>query len=1309
MMVILEEIYKTAYIQCIIDTASELHRIATNISSDMDMVISCAKNELNNLDDVKNTAKKVLTVFLSSEEIINTARHNFLHSYHQWLEDCLKVNAVLLENTILKEDENTKSLPSFKSIHDKYIIEIEDLYGSDIEIVNEVRYSKSRKTDNDSNEDEEIASKSSEKESNNAVFINKSKKKKSTSPTSIQNESIIISDDSIVSDENDLLSKKNECFNSSIDSVETYFSPSVCNSNVAVPTNTNFLSDSNCVVVLERLSEENYKYKKESLPTKNKKFIDEYEFARLINLDDLEKPRNKRCYIFSDESSTNESSNSSSPSLSNNYKVKRKNKKFKTSSSISEVSSFYSSSDDNSEKRSTNNNYYAYNNDLNVDKLLIEQNEESVKQQLLRSDDSTDFELDQDDSNDNDENSRHEKKKNKIKEAVQNLNSDTPGSDDDRRVKPEWTKDKVLNFKLNDLDINEKKKTGQNAIPMKADSDSDNDLKPIIITKRRNKRNRLNVSQSLNSTDKSSLNNSFSDGSDSEDCQIVRSSSQLSATSQVTGILTNSEEKVVVSNAVTPSKPAGRRNIRKVFHDEEVAEGTRRAGKDEENRLQRLAERKKQLQELLTEKNKEKDTLVLDFDIDKKVDLIKVDRGLVKFLKPHQAEGVKFMWESCFETLEQVKNSEGSGCILAHCMGLGKTFQIVTLVHTILVNRDTGVNTVMVVCPMNTILNWVEEFDMWLKHAENNKRIRVYDLTQIKKTSSRISQLKFWHDLGGVLVLSYEMFRLFTSDDKKQSLQRSQKMRSYLLNPGADFVVCDEGHLLKNEGSQIAKRMQCVRTKRRVILTGTPLQNNLSEYHCMVQFVKPNLLGNKIEFLNRFGNPIVNGQFDNSTAKDVKLMKHRAHVLHRMLEGCVQRCDYAVLTPFLPPKQEYVILLRLSELQIEMYRFFIENIARADAKHCRLFKNYHEIKRLIAHPTNMQLQAKANQKNNKSNKNNKAKNLRNGDFSQAEEEYWWSRFVKDDQRFDFTQSYKLIFLYGILERCKKEGDKILLFSQCLNTLDLIEIFLKHIDSQSKQNGFTNDLFNFQDEWKRGLDYFRMDGSVNSEKRNSMCKTFNNPNNKRARLFLISTRAGGLGINLIGANRVVIFDPSWNPSNDLQSIFRIFRFGQSKPCYIYRFLSAGTMEQKIYNRQVTKLSLSLRVLDEHQIERHYRDTELAELYKLETLDDQPILNVPKDHVLADVFLKFKNYVYQFFEHDSLLENKEEEELDEDERKQAWFEYQEEKQSQLLKANQKKRVPEKISEQSTTSAENLLPPAAVADPTVDDIILPLPNLY
>jgi transcriptional regulator ATRX len=163
------------------------------------------------------------------------------------------------------------------------------------------------------------------------------------------------------------------------------------------------------------------------------------------------------------------------------------------------------------------------------------------------------------------------------------------------------------------------------------------------------------------------------------------------------------------------------------------------------------------------------------------------------------------------------------------------------------------------------------------------------------------------------------------------------------------------------------------------------------------------------------------------------------------------------------------------------------------------------------------------------------------------------------------------------------------------------------------------------------------------------------------LFLISTRAGGLGINLVAANRVVIFDVSWNPSHDIQSIFRVYRFGQTKPCYIYRFLAMGTMEEKIYERQVTKQAISKRVIDEQQIDRHYNQNDLMELYKyeLEPDDERMLPILPKDRLFAEMLKKYEEIIYKYHEHDTLLENKEEETLNEEDRKQAWEEFEAEK--------------------------------------------------
>ena len=130
--------------------------------------------------------------------------------------------------------------------------------------------------------------------------------------------------------------------------------------------------------------------------------------------------------------------------------------------------------------------------------------------------------------------------------------------------------------------------------------------------------------------------------------------------------------------------------------------------------------------QLAAEKRIEK--LVLDFDENTNKGLIAVHESLVKHLKPHQMQGIKFMWDACFESIERAKTSEGSGCILAHCMGLGKTFQVVALSHTLLIHKETGIKTILVVCPLNTAYNWASEYRMWLQAINRGKDVKLYEL-----------------------------------------------------------------------------------------------------------------------------------------------------------------------------------------------------------------------------------------------------------------------------------------------------------------------------------------------------------------------------------------------------------------------------------------------------------------------------------------------------------------------------------------------------------------------------------------------------
>ncbi|CAH0727160.1 unnamed protein product, partial [Brenthis ino] len=788
----------------------------------------------------------------------------------------------------------------------------------------------------------------------------------------------------------------------------------------------------------------------------------------------------------------------------------------------------------------------------------------------------------------------------------------------------------------------------------------------------------------------------------------------------------------------------GRKNIRKVMGKNQLEEATKKAAREEKERIARIAERQKLYNNLQFDESGKPDEVVLDkvvldFDPETKEPLIEVDKGLVKKLKPHQANGIKFMWDACFESVKRIKKDKGSGCILAHCMGLGKTLQVVSLTHTLLTHSAlTRVHRVLVVCPLSTVLNWVNEFRIWLKHAHADFDVDVYELSRHKQNSERAWQLQQWFSGGGVCVLGYEMFRNLSADNNKKFKKKMLKsFQESLVDPGPDLVVCDEGHLLKNEKTSLSQAMNRVKTLRRIVLTGTPLQNNLKEYYCMVQFVKPNLLGKYNEYLNRFVNPITNGQYTDSTEHDIRVMKRRSHVLHKMLDGAVQRRDYGVLAPFLPPKHEYVLFITLTEVQIKLYQHYLDNYSRrplAGKSSGFLFPDFQSLQRIWTHPlvlkynseryeimqqkkrereeedsegsladfiddnstpdessteessdslSDMSDDSRKKSKKKKSAKKSKAKEskvaprrgtranpieveddddvvLDEGGKAENPTE-WWMPLVPEEELDDLRHSHKLVLLFDILRQCETIGDKLLVFSQSLYSLDLIEHFLGKVDEATQEGRVDEKLNSHVGSWSPGIDYFRLDGSTSCENRSIWCKNFNKEDNPRARLFLISTRAGGLGINLVAANRVVIFDVSWNPSHDVQSIFRVYRFGQKKPCYVYRFLAMGTMEEKIYERQVTKQAISKRVIDEQQIDRHYAENDLAELYKFEPHPPSPreLPPLPKDRLFAEMLKEHEAQIYKYHEHDSLLENKEEETLTEEERKAAWEDFENEK--------------------------------------------------
>ncbi|XP_068081262.1 transcriptional regulator ATRX [Anabrus simplex] len=957
------------------------------------------------------------------------------------------------------------------------------------------------------------------------------------------------------------------------------------------------------------------------------------------------------------------------------------------------------------------------------------------------------------------------KKELDVKEEEEDEDEDEDEENDGKKKKKNWRQDKVFRVKLMDTSSSEEERRWKAKKSREREEkedrawkrssrrifeDSDSDDEVVSVESSDSSSDVQIKSSKRKGSSSSSVSESDLDSSDSEKKKKKKPAAKRRRIVTVSD--SDSDNPNDTSKGDTPGK--GRKNIRAVLEDDNVTEATRKAAKEEEERCKRIAERQELYNKLyneLQEGVEKVDKLVLDFDPETKEELVKVDEKLVPKLKPHQVKGVKFMWDACFESLKDIKTSKGSGCILAHCMGLGKTFQVVTLVHTVMKYKETNINTVLILCPLSTVLNWVNEFNMWLRETNKVEEVDVYEISKYKRIYERAHYLKDWHENGGVMVLGYDMFRNLTGMSTKRARKTAiEAFNTTLLDPGPDLVVCDEGHLLKNEDTALSKAVRRIRTLRRIVLTGTPLQNNLKEYHCMVQFVKPNLLGTRKEFLNRFVNPITNGQFEDSTSHDVKIMKRRAHVLHKMLEGSVQRFDYSVLMPFLPPKHEYVMSLRLTELQSKLYQHYLTHLAQGGSgntggKGAKLFADFQALQRIWTHPRVLQMNAdkvaerKLNETTDESegslkdfitdggdttetsemssgstsssdeessnsdiqcidsNDENKTKKGKKeevvkkwqsstrgrkkkveeekkeqGDENEKENEEkadpqeWWETYLKGEELDSIKESGKLMLLFSILRESQKIGDKVLVFSQSLYSLDLIEYFLGRIDAANQSGEPDEKLDNHMDSWSIGLDYFRLDGSTSSENRNAWCKIFNREDNYRARLFLISTRAGGLGINLYAANRVIIFDASWNPSHDVQSIFRIYRFGQKKPCYIYRFLALGTMEEKIYDRQIAKLSLSCRVVDEQQIERHYNFADLNELYSFDPQQKakRPTPVLPKDRLLAELLKEHESIIETYHEHDSLLENKEEEELNEEERQAAWEDYENEKKGRIV---------------------------------------------
>ncbi|UJR34129.1 hypothetical protein I4U23_021536 [Adineta vaga] len=859
---------------------------------------------------------------------------------------------------------------------------------------------------------------------------------------------------------------------------------------------------------------------------------------------------------------------------------------------------------------------------------------------------------------------------------------------------------------------------------------------------------------------------------------------------------------------------------RRMLNDEDLTHMTKKALEDERQRVQRVQEKQSQFSQiildddnddsLLDNNNTKKPNgeieakLVFEYEKNTTEPLIAVLPELVSKMKAHQIDGTLFLWDNVFESIAQIKkDNTGTGCILAHHMGLGKTFQLISFLHTVFKHNDiTQTHTCLILCPVNVISNWSAEFSHWLSGLRPT--IKVYQFSLFKSKSARWECLDKWNKKGGVMLMGYEIYRRLSND---------VDYNFFLTNPGPDIVVCDEGHVLKNANAGISKALNKIRTKRRIILTGTPLQNNLKEYYYMVHFVKPHLLGTYREFKNQFIDPIRGGQHKDSNIYAVQLMKRRAFALHERLKHCTNRCDFNVLRRYLPEKYEYVIKIYMGNLQKQLYDRYlkIQNIdpTTGSFNTAKLFADYQYLMKIWTHPwllrphfidrwkkqqkkdaneldeidpffndiiaglsdedeEQQQQQRKKSsgpkkqitktkpldshhrRKHNDDDGNSSSHSsssstseflalFNNTNWKQygttsktsptstnssitdpcqrAMHNEWWFSMFDDTAEYDIGLSGKLTFLKTLLEECEQIGDKVLLFSRSLFSLSYLEQYLKYWDSITSGKKIQADDFDAKvkanGRWKFGIDYFRIDGSTDITTRTNYISKFNDTANIRSRLFIVSTMAGGIGINLIGSNRVVIFDCSWNPSSDLQALFRSYRLGQKKTTYVYRLLSKGSMEEKIYFRQVNKQAMAQRVVDAQQLARHFTESELRELYSFKIDEDEPQEHInkrsPDDIILTNCIAKHSTLVQNILEHDSLLENHVDEQLTREEKYYALKELERDERQAEYQANVAKTLAN-ISQNNNNNSSKCIPtPSEIKFNDTKLITLPPVNTY
>ncbi len=559
---------------------------------------------------------------------------------------------------------------------------------------------------------------------------------------------------------------------------------------------------------------------------------------------------------------------------------------------------------------------------------------------------------------------------------------------------------------------------------------------------------------------------------------------------------------------------------------------------------------------------------------------VSVDPRLCKFLRPHQREGVQFM----YECVMGARDFDGSGCILADDMGLGKTLQSIAVMWTLLTQgQEKGTPTAkrcIVVCPTSLVKNWESEIGKWLNGdckclvlSESTRKDVVASITLFLS----MPQYK-------VLILSYETFRIHSSQFTSGKYRGSP----------CDLMICDEAHRLKNCETATSRSLAALPCRRHILLSGTPMQNDLDEFYAMVNFTNPGVLGTPQFFRKHYLNPILIGREPGATESEERRALLAQNKMSRIVNEFILRRTNTINAQHLPPKLTQIVACRLTDVQEPMYRRLLNSKEVnhiLSGKQTNVLSQINMIQKLCNHPS-LVLDTQYSSSEGSGNNGSLPHQLRAEllsmipppDSTTAPSSHSGLPLGRRNSRSggpgsDLVHpewSGKMEWLFRLMESMRAPGsgdDRIVIVSNYTSCLNLIVRLCR-------ENNWT---------------FVRLDGSTGISKRKKMVDDFNDPQ-KGVFAFLLSSKAGGCGLNLIGGNRLVLFDPDWNPAVDKQAAARVWRDHQTKKCYIYRLVSTGTIEEKIFQRQLSKEGLQSIVDDKTEV-NSLSSKELRNLFQL----------------------------------------------------------------------------------------------------------------